>query len=81
MWTSGKGNRTELGLLSEVRKGDKEVGGLSKDKTVASMMLEIVEDMCSNYCKWPHEWDEEEKGMELCESEICANCPLGRLGV
>jgi len=57
------------------------VGRLSKDKTVASMMLEIVEDMCSNYCKYPNERDEEEKGMELCESEICANCPLGRLGV
>lgn len=36
-------------------------------------------DMCQNYCKYPDIWDEEKEGIELCESDICANCPLNRL--
>lgn len=51
------------------------------DKTVSSIFLEIVENMCSNYCKYPDIWNEEKEGCELCDSDICANCPLSKLGV
>lgn len=40
---------------------------------------EIIDDVCMNYCKYPEKWDEEKEGMELCDSEICNNCPLNEL--
>ncbi|MBR4406039.1 MAG: hypothetical protein IKT30_06665 [Bacteroidaceae bacterium] len=49
------------------------------NKTIPQILEEVVEEMCSKYCKWPSEWDEEVEGIELCESEICANCPLNRI--
>lgn len=48
-------------------------------ETVREQIQKVIDDMCSNYCKWPNEWDEEEQGMELCESDICSNCPLNKL--
>lgn len=46
-------------------------------------MTEIIEDVkadiCNNYCKYPHIFDEESEGCELCESYVCRNCPLGRI--
>lgn len=50
-----------------------------KEKTISEQLQQIAEDFCENYCKWPNEWDEEQKGCELCESDICKNCPVGRL--
>lgn len=47
--------------------------------TVANIMEQIVEAICANYCKFPLMWDEEAEGVELCESDICKNCPLNRL--
>lgn len=47
--------------------------------TVVSVLEGIVELMCSRYCKWPDLWDEEKEGIELCESDICKDCPLSRL--
>lgn len=47
--------------------------------TIPQQMEEIVGEMCSQFCKWPHLWDEEAEGMELTESEHCRNCPLNRL--
>lgn len=40
---------------------------------------QIAEDFCNNYCKYPDIWDEEKEGYELCESDICANCPISKL--
>ena len=34
---------------------------------------------CEDYCRYPRDWDEEGEGMELIDSDICTNCPLGRL--
>ena len=53
---------------------------MDKPKTVAEMLLDIANDICNNYCKFPDIYDEQKEGVELCESEICANCPLNRLG-
>ena len=43
-------------------------------RTVEKMLETLAEDICDHYCKYPDQWDEE--GCELCESEICRNCPL-----
>ena len=48
-------------------------------ETVTQILEEVKDTMCNSYCKYPYEWDEEKEGCELCESEICENCPLSRL--
>lgn len=49
--------------------------------TVTAIINGVIEEICDKYCKYPAEWDpEEHDGQELFESEICANCPLMRLG-
>ena len=51
-----------------------------KVKTISEQIQEIAEDFCNNYCKWPHDYNEDEHdGVELSDSEICTNCPIGRL--
>ena len=52
---------------------------IPQDENIPHLVLDIVEDVCSNYCKYPETWDEEKEGMELCESEVCGNCPLNKL--
>jgi hypothetical protein len=52
-----------------------------KAQTVVQIMDDVAQEICDEYCKYPAEWDpDEHDGMELFESEICANCPLMRLG-
>lgn len=54
---------------------------MAEQKTVTKIIGEVVEEMCDKYCRYPREWKpQEHDGMELFESEICANCPLMRLG-
>ena len=52
-------------------------------KSLRELTEEYIEDVCQeiceSYCKYPEQWDEEKEGMELSESDICANCPLNRL--
>lgn len=50
-----------------------------KLKSIPQILEEVTEEMCSKYCKWPEQWDDEAQGMDLSESDICANCPLNRL--
>ena len=50
------------------------------DMTITEMLNDIAAQMCTHYCKWPDQWDEEKEGCELAESEICANCPMGKIG-
>lgn len=40
---------------------------------------EVKNAICNDYCRYPREWNEEEQGMDLIDSDICANCPLNRL--
>ena len=47
--------------------------------SVSDVFEEIKEQMCEDYCRYPREWDKDEEGAELCESDICINCPLQRL--
>ncbi len=52
-------------------------------KSLRELTEEYIEDVakeiCECYCKYPEQWDEGKEGMELIESDICANCPLNRL--
>lgn len=48
-------------------------------KSITEQIEEIKDDICSHYCKYPLIWDEEQEGCELCESDICKECPLNRL--
>ena len=51
------------------------------DKSVMNIIEEVVEEMCDKYCKYPEQWNPEEHGgQELFDTDICANCPLNRLG-
>ena len=51
----------------------------TEQKSVAEILQGIADDICDNYCKYPEQWDEEKEGCELCESQICANCPVNKL--
>lgn len=46
--------------------------------TISEQFEEIAKEICDNYCKYPHLWEEEKDG-ELADSERCANCPLNKL--
>lgn len=40
---------------------------------------EIAEIMCSDYCRYPLDWDAEKEGCELFDSDVCAECPMNKL--
>lgn len=52
---------------------------MNEQMSITGILESVKEDMCSKYCKYPDIWDEEKEGCELYDSEICENCPLGRL--
>ena len=50
---------------------------MAEDKKISEMLEDIASEMCDHYCKYPIVYDpEEHDDVELCDSEICANCPL-----
>lgn len=49
------------------------------DKSLIQIVDEVTSEICDKYCKYPELWDEEEEGCELCESNICKECPLRKL--
>ncbi len=51
----------------------------NKPEPVRQIIENVITEICDHYCKYPYEWDEDKEGMELCESEICQNCPLMKL--
>ena len=49
-------------------------------KTLTDILDEVINDICNEYCKYPNIYDpEEHDGVELCDSEICENCPVNRI--
>ena len=59
--------------MDEEKKEDKR-------KTVVDNITDIADEFCNNYCKYPDIYDpEDHNGVELWDSGICDNCPLGRL--
>lgn len=49
------------------------------NQTVSQIIEDVKNEICNEYCKFPLYWDETVMGYELCESEVCAQCPLNRL--
>lgn len=47
--------------------------------TVPDIIEEVKIEMCEEYCRFPHEWDEEVE-QETLEDGKCVKCPLNRLG-
>ena len=70
------GKEPEAGQLG-ADQAQRHAGG--EEMTAIEIINEVAEEMCNDYCKYPDTWDAEKEGVELCESEICQNCPLNRL--
>ena len=49
-----------------------------KTKEGKDIVGEIIEKMCTKYCKYPDIWNEEKEGVSLWDA-ICESCPLERL--
>lgn len=45
-----------------------------EEKTVIGIIEEVMEEICSNYCKYPDQLDEE------ALNDKCDECPFERLG-
>ena len=52
---------------------------MGNEQSITEILEEVKNEMCSYYCKWPENWDEEAEGVELSESTFCRNCPLNKL--
>lgn len=52
---------------------------MENNSSIAGQLEDIAVEICNNYCKYPETWDAEKEGCDLCESDICINCPLSRL--
>lgn len=64
----------ELRVLTYAKKAAEAEG-----KTVPQILEEIAGQFCDYYCKYPDSWDIETEGCDLCESEICIECPINKL--
>ena len=52
---------------------------MDEKKRLSAQLEQIAEEFCNNDCKYPYIWDAENEGIELSESDICANCPMSRI--
>lgn len=52
-----------------------------KDMTIMEQVNVIVEDICTNYCKYPNQFDCENPDDVETFNSICGKCPLGKFGV
>lgn len=50
---------------------------MSERNSVTDIIREVVDEMCTNYCKFPEKYTSDE--WEEKYEEICAYCPLNRL--
>ena len=58
---------------------------MEEEKKITTILSEIADDICDNYCKYPDMYVPKNPGddVDLLEetmyTEICAKCPLVRL--
>ena len=53
---------------------------MENQENIIKQLQDMAANPCNNYCKYPLIYDPEKNdNVELCESEICANCPLTKL--
>ena len=65
--------------MRDERSNIEIVSDFNLEKSIPDFLEDIAQEICEHYCKYPEQWDEEKEGCELCESDICQNCPLNRL--
>lgn len=63
-------------LAAEQKEAVTEKKGV---QNLISQLEEIADSICCDYCKYPVIWDPEVMGGELYDSQVCADCPLGRI--
>lgn len=73
------GRQEQISVVFTQKDLNAIINDLGDAQSVSKLISHVVEEMCDEYCKWPEQWDTEAEGTELCESDICANCPLNRL--
>ena len=51
--------------------------------TVVEIIEEVIEKMCSDYCKFPEQYEKEygdsDEGVDKMAEDRCGKCPLNRL--
>lgn len=52
---------------------------MADQMSITEIIEDVKADICNNYCKYPHIFDKESEDYDPSESDICENCPLGRL--
>lgn len=53
---------------------------MEKQKTVADILGEVIQDMCDKYCKYPEEYVQKYGADdERMYGEVCDKCPLNKL--
>lgn len=54
-----------------------------KKVTVMNLLIEVADEICENYCKYPAVCEAERKdpdeAEELLYDKYCANCPMNKL--
>ena len=53
-------------------------GGVSVD-TVHNIIVEVVEKVCDEYCKWPEKYGDSDEEQDKLMEEHCDKCVLNRL--
>ena len=51
------------------------------DMTIMEQVNVIVSDICTNYCKYPNQFDSDDPDQMLEFERICEHCPLDKFGV
>lgn len=68
-----------MGKKFEMRFPSKE----EKKVTVTGLLLEIEQEICDRYCKYPAICEAEKKdpcdAEQLLYEKYCANCPIGKI--
>lgn len=55
---------------------------MEEKRSIIQIIEQVKEDMCNNYCKWPHEpvpEGQDEDWLWNDPKSPCQNCPLDRL--
>jgi len=54
-----------------------------EDKSVYGIMVEVIDSICNEYCKWPEQYSRDEtkegEAEDRLYDERCTACPFNRL--
>ncbi len=49
------------------------------EKGVSGKMIDILDELCNDYCKWNEKYGDSDEEFERKLCEKCNNCPISRL--